>query len=217
MATWVKLPPNRHQVSIAGKVIDDQTKAGISGATVRITQAPDRFNQQIRLSALQERHSNRLGVQSQRETSREGCFYFRDLPIGDYTLTASFPSAGTRYQDALPRTVEVVEDHPDLLHLPFVELVLLPTALTGQIKDASNQAIVMAKIWIEGTADFTFSDAQGNYFLNQLEGSNPSQFASTQLPETTVKITAVGYQNETRTVRLQQGTVETLLIQLKQV
>jgi hypothetical protein len=216
MTNYVRLPPNRHQVSVIGRVIDDYTKDAIAHASVWITQAPERFNQLMRLANLQVQQNKRLGIQNQVLTSADGWFYFCDLPVGDYTLAAALPSAGTRYQDATPQIVQIPKDQPARLQIPTVELTLFPTGLTGKIQNEKNEAIVMAKVWLEGTEHLTFSDAQGNYFLNGLEGSNPTEYTIDQIPATTVKLAAVGYQSEVRQVKFQQGKLETLSIQLKQ-
>lgn len=209
MSSWVKLEPNRRQVAIAGIVVDEQTQQPLRGAHVQITDAPEQFLEQVRLSALQGRRLNESA------TAHDGWFYFINLPSGNYTLTASLPNAAGRYQTS-NTTIATVPPSEAATQPIWTQLSLRPTTLKGTIQDQKQQAIVMAKVWIEGSDAFTFSDPKGQYLLTPLEGWNASA-DSTQPPTMTVKATAPGYEVATQRITLRQGEITTLTIRLQQI
>lgn len=216
MSSWVKLEPNRRQVAIAGIVIDEQTQQPLMGANVQITDAPEQFLAQVRLSALQGRRLN------QSATTRDGWFYFINLPSGSYTLTASLPNAAGRYQAsnttiAIVPPSEAIPPSTTAAQPTWTQLSLCPTTLKGMIQDQKQQAIVMAKVWIEGSAAFTFSDSKGQYLLTPLEGWDATTDPKAQPPTMTVKVTAPGYEVATQEITLRQGEITTLTIRLQQI
>src|SRR5262249_761082 len=76
----------RHQVAIAGRVLDAETGKPLAGVLINIVSMPVAFRRKVELlskspAALTERVD--------RTRSRaDGLFYFLDLPEGKYTLSA---------------------------------------------------------------------------------------------------------------------------------
>jgi len=108
MSAWMKLDGISRQVAIAGLVRNAQTCQGIAGVRVEITGMPAKFQAKIDLLAQLygadwERRKERP---DRTQTRPDGYFYFLDLPDGDYTLSANWLQAGTRYGSAeLQKTV----------------------------------------------------------------------------------------------------------------
>lgn len=209
MSTWMKLVAISHQVAIAGQVRNAQTNQGLSGVQVEIIVMPPAFKAKIDL--LAQLYSTDWAQRKERldrtQTQHDGCFYFPDLPNGDYTLRASWLQAGTRYGMA-ESNVTLSRDSEGKIVYNFLAIDLPPTSLTGQITDANNKPIVMAKVQVEGSSEYTFSDRNGNYSLIGLEATkSPSQPRQ-------VKVNARGYQSQTTSIVLTPGQVQTADISL---
>jgi hypothetical protein len=125
------------------------------------------------------------------------------LPDGDYTLTASLPSTGTRY-GAVDKKVQVSRNG-DRIKLAAADIALPPTGIKGQITNAENQPIVMAKVQVKGTKKSTFSDSKGNYLLSGIEVSKV---------KCTVIFSAQGYQQCSKNIQLFQGKVKPFGVKL---
>jgi hypothetical protein len=194
MSQWVKLKPVRHQVAIAGQVTDAETTQAISGARVEITTMPDKFKTWLALHSMQygSKWEQMVERPDRKRTAVDGFFYFLDLPDGEYILTASLQSAGTRYGQTSTEPITVSRQDGNINaswetggNLNVV-IALQPTAIKGTITDSSNQAVVMAKVQVEGSPEHTFSDSKGCYLLIGLEA--PSQRS------VNVFVTALGYE-----------------------
>jgi hypothetical protein len=194
------LEPTRHQVAIAGSVTDAQTAAAIGRARVEIEAAPDAFAGWLALLAVQ--YGDRWAAMDERpdrtHSAADGHFHFLDLPDGDYTLSASLPVSGTRY-DTAQAEVTVSRDGEGNIAMVTADMALPPTALKGQITDqGSGDAVLMAQVRVKGSGERAFSDRDGQYLLAGLEAG-----------ERTVVISAPGYSTVSRTMQLSQGeTVE---------
>ena len=87
MSEWTDWEVVRHQVAIAGRVVDDSNNP-VAGAQVTITAMPKELRQKIDSAA------NAAGAKWQRLDERfdqtltkaDGIYYFLDLPAGKYTL-----------------------------------------------------------------------------------------------------------------------------------
>jgi hypothetical protein len=195
-----RLEPTRHQVAIAGSVINAQTGAAIGRARVEITAAPDAFADWLALLAVQ--YGGRWAAMGERpdrtHTAVDGHFHFMDLPDGDYALTASLPGSGTRYATAQAQAT-VTRDGKGNLTMVAADMTVPSTALTGLVTDqGSGEAVLMAQVRMEGSGERAFSDREGRYLLAGLEAG-----------KRTVVVSAPGYSTVTRTVQLSQGeTVE---------
>lgn len=54
----LRVEPSRHQIAIAGQVIDKQTRRGLQGAEVKMISAPDEFVRSLTIRARQVRFEN---------------------------------------------------------------------------------------------------------------------------------------------------------------
>lgn len=191
----------RNRVAIAGQLSNAETGQVIHRARVEITKMPDSFKNWLTLRAMQYGANWETMVErpDRTQTTIDGHFHFLDLPDGDYTLTASLPSTGTRY-GAVEKKVQVSRNG-DRIKLAAADIALPPTGIKGQITNAENQPIVMAKVQVKGTEESTFSDSKGNYLLSGLEVSKVQY---------TVRFSAQGYQQCSPNIQLSQGQVKTL-------
>ncbi len=197
MWTEMKLEPSRRQVAIAGQVKDAQTDRVIPQALVTMTAMPGEFQQQVDL--LQGLYGTNWHQRPDRtRTDGDGYFYFLDLPDGDYTLRVDLPGVGTRYGNP---TASVTVSQG--VQVSITKISLLTTSLSGNITGVNSRPLVMAKVQVEGSGEYTFSDSQGNYRLTALESGNRR-----------IKITAQGYHSKTEQVVLNQGQMQTLNISL---
>jgi hypothetical protein len=211
MSQWMKVQPTHHQVAIAGIVSDAQTGEMIHRALVEMIQMPESFQQGLTLKAMQHgvQWANLPERPDRTYTTKDGTFYFIDLPDGDYTLQVSLPGAGTRY-----RTVQAavkVARNQDLIQRATAAIALLPTSIRGIITNSDKEPIVMANVRVEGSSASTFSDSEGKYLLTGLEvwQRSPNRPAD-QPPKPLVTVSAPGYQPISQGVWLSQGDVKTL-------
>ena len=193
MSTWEILS---HQVAIAGRVTNAQTKAALPNALVEITAAPPEFN-----------IDNQFAVKEVK-TSPDGHFHFLDLPNGNYTLVASLPNAGSRYGTATGE-VTVSRNAKGRIVMASVDIPIPATTLQGEVKDTEAEAVVMAQVKVQGSSEQTFSNSQGEYILIGLEATSQQEPTSQQ--ERTILVKASGYQSSSQTVLLNQpGVVQSL-------
>jgi hypothetical protein len=171
-----------HRAAITGQVIDAQTKRGLQGIRVEITRVPTAFTEFLKIYKIQyEGRWEALAERPDRtHTAVDGSFRFRDLPagfpVGEYTLTASLPEAGSRYGKGETK-VTLARDTSGRIIRVTAALVLPPTTIKGKIvgqTQADNGQIQtaplqMAEVKVKGGAERTFSDAEGKYLLMGLE------------------------------------------------
>lgn len=197
-----------HQVSIVGKVSNDQTGKAIGGAWVEITAMPAQFDRQRQLKSLKygtvwqqmvERIDRKL-------TASDGFFYFADLPAGDYTLKVSVPGMATRYG-----TKEVSAIVPELdTNKQILQIALTPTTIKGKITNSDNQPVAMARVQLADSLESNLSDSEGNYLLWGLE-ANPDS----QNPRPVKMIaSASGYQMAEQNLSIDLGEVKIINISL---
>lgn len=205
--TWLKLDLVRHQVAIAGRVSDQLTGQLIHGATVEIIGMPDSFKAWLALRSMQ--YGSNWEKMTERpdrtRTAIDGHFHFLDLPDGKYTLKVSLPSAGTRYKEA-QKEFQVSRTN-EKNQLEVADISLPPTAIKGRItatKDNEVESVKMAKIQVEGSGEFTFSDSEGNYLLSGIEV--PKKEPS----ERSIVVSAKGYKPISKIFRIERGKVENL-------
>lgn len=231
MSNKIRLGQIRHQVAIAGQVKDAQTKQVIAGAVVEIADMPPGFKSKLdTLAGLYGSDWERRSQRPDRTRTRvDGYFYLQDLPDGQYTLTASLLSTGTRYSSnptiktiAADSSVESDQTQVEVLRdpvtgaiaRPTVNIYFQPTALSGNVTNSDNDAVVMAKVQIEGSGEYAFTDKEGNYLLSGLESSS-NQLIPRQIR---IKVIAQGYQQQTsQLVNLSQGQVTNKVFSLAKV
>ncbi|MEA5567782.1 carboxypeptidase-like regulatory domain-containing protein [Anabaena sp. UHCC 0399] len=191
MSKWIKLNSLRHQVAIAGQVCDRKTGQAIYGAIVEITQMPEPFKAKLALKALQygsdwETFPERP---DRTRTAVDGYFYFVNLPDGNYTLTGKLPGTNTRY-DSAQTTVIVPSVDSDGKPKFAANIDLPPSGIKGQIKDPEGHSVRRAKVQIQGSGEYTFSNDEGKYLLSGLEAPKDKNKKRT----VNVSVFAPGYQ-----------------------
>ncbi len=207
MSAWMKLEGISRQVAIAGMVRNAQTGQGIAGVRVEITGMPAKLQAKIDLLAqLYGADWDRRKERPDRtETRPDGSFYFLDLPDGNYTLRASWLQAGTRYGSAKQNVTVSRNIEGKINNQEILKIDLPPTSLTGIITDEKDKAVVMAKVQLEGSSEYTYSDRKGNYSMIGLEASDKLR---------QVKVNALGYESQVAEIVLTQGQVKTKNIAL---
>ncbi|MEH1983821.1 MAG: carboxypeptidase regulatory-like domain-containing protein [Nostoc sp.] len=176
----------RHQVALAGQVINAQTKKAIAKVEVMITKAPDAFTHRLGLKSLQ--HGDRSPYLTR--TAFDGYFHFWDLPEGEYTLTASLPNASRRYGTAMI-TVTVPSNVEGKIIMTAVDMELPITVLKGNISNQNGEPVFMAEVRVKGSTESTFSNDKGQYSLIGLESSEIKRIAI---------VSAQGYQPTSQSV-----------------
>lgn len=209
--TFLPIAPIRHQVAIAGQVTDAQTGQALAGAQVVISTAPSEFTVRLQLRAKQSQTIWETLVErlDRTQTAQDGHFHFIDLPVGQYTLTASLPGAGNRYGTANVQVKVSLSDtasDPDKRVLTTANIAVPSTTLTGHITSAgTTQPVFLAKVRVQGSGEQAFSDATGRYLLAGLE-----------IGTRTVEIAAQGYKTNNQIVQLRQiGAEQQLNIALE--
>lgn len=201
MSKWLQWKEIRHQVAIAGRVIDARTNKAIKGVLVSITRAPAAFTNWLAVKALQydeTQWANMFERPDRTRTAPDGHFHFMDLPDGQYTLTASLPGSGSRYGEVKKR-VTVTHDNGGDITMAEVELALPSTTIKGKIGNRNNKPVVMAEVRLKGSGEYVFSDSKGDYLLAGLETG-----------KRTVVVSAQGYKSNVRVVSVEKvGTMKT--------
>ena len=195
----------RHRVAIAGRVTDAQTGRAIGGARVEITAAPGIFADWLAIRKIQYgAHWVAMAERPDRtRTAADGHFHFLDLPDGQYTLTASLPSAVSRYGKAESRAM-LSRDGDGTITTAAADIALPPTTLKGEITDQAGDRVALAEVRVQGSGERAFSDAQGRYVLAGLE-----------IGQRTVLVLAQGYQPVSQTLVIgPAGTVQALNVVL---
>jgi hypothetical protein len=162
------------RVALAGRVIDQVTKAAIAGAVVEIVE-------------LREKTTSRA----------DGSFFFVGVPDGTYQLEASAPHLGTRYGQFSKSELHVPCKWVG-------DVVLPPTRISGTVtfengttlhkarrtavgagttpRDSISNRVVRAKVRLRGDTRVVLTDTEGYYELTHLVASEP-----------TVEVSAAGF------------------------
>ena len=198
-------------------MLEGESNLIIAGAKVEIIEMPKNFSTIVSLKALQygsqwEKMSDRP---DRKITASDGSFYFVDLPPGDYKLKASLPGSGTRYKngvqkvsvsspikDVIPTSIKDIVK--EIIPTTITDIVIEPTGIKGTITDKAppNDAILNAKVQIQGSPESTFSDQEGNYRLLGLDASESGQRTVILI------VSATGYQQEvSSSLVIKQGKV----------
>lgn len=222
----------QHHVVISGVVFDAITEQPIPAAEIVLAQIPPALNTRLVLKALQignqwqtrPERGDRIWIDPNRPlaileqanghyhlqtwTSRDGYFTFLDLPPGDYIVQASLPDTGRRYGAAKRDRITVTQDQEKIATV-FVELPLPPTTLTGKV--TMPDPISMAKVQVQETGDYTYTNSAGEYLLTRLEASETKEWA--------IAVSAPGCELDASEpfvkVKLLQGQVQTQNFSLK--
>ena len=191
------------QVSIAGRVSNDQTGKAITGAWVEITAMPAKFARRCQLKALKYSAWEQMVERIDRTlTASDGFFYFADLPEGDYTLRVSVPGMGNRYRvKEISATVSELSKDKQVL-----QIALTPTTIKGKITNSNNQPVAMARVQLTDSLESTLSDSEGNFLLWGLEANPDSQ----SLRPVKIIASASSYQMAEKNFSIALGEVKTI-------
>jgi Carboxypeptidase regulatory-like domain len=191
----------RHQLVLAGHVVDGELGTPLAGARVHLVALPAPFEQWV------ARHAVAYGAvwddlderPDRTRTDARGRFMFVDLPSGSYGLTASLPAGGSRY-GTRTETAQVVRDELGGAELTMLELTLPATCVAGTVTDAQSKPLVLATVTIADGSASTLTDAQGRYALRGVETGRRSIVARSR-----------GFKPATAAVDLTEaGTTKTL-------
>lgn len=200
MPKWLKIELPRRQVAIAGQVTDEQTGQAIRGVRVEITSAPSTFQEW--LNERKKQYGDRWDSMDKREdrvrTVSDGHFHFVDLPDGQYTLTASLPSAGSRYGTAQVNVTVSVNASGNVT-MASANIALPPTTIKGKVTKQGGGAVTMGEVRVKGSGERVFSNSKGEYLLTGLEKG-----------QRTVLVSAQGYKMGSQTAQVNRGAVKTL-------
>lgn len=174
MDGWLKLDAIVHRLSVAGKVVDAETRRPIAGVRVTIEAAPPAFQRRIDAEAASGRLREASPERIDRTTTAEdGCFRFADLPDGTYTIAFSIPGGG-RFYGAIRRDFTVPGDLVTTslegsvtMNAPIVPLP--PTGVRGQILGADSAPLPMARVRVQGSGEKAYGDAEGRFYLTGIE------------------------------------------------
>jgi Carboxypeptidase regulatory-like domain len=185
----------RHQVAIAGRVTNAQTKRAIANAEVIIIKAPSAFTDWLKLKSLQ--YGDRWNFMVERPdrtiTANDGYFHFLDLPEGEYSLTASVPNTARRYGKAM-LTVTVPDKVEGKIMMTAADMAVPTTVLQGKIVNQNEEPILMAEVRF-GYTESTFSNDRGQYSLSAIEASKIERM---------VMVSAQGYQPTSQSIVINQ-------------
>lgn len=200
----LKMSLSNPQIAIAGRVLEGETEQVIAGAMVEIIEMPKRFQAILALKALSyasqwEKMSDRP---DRKIADTNGCFYFLNLPAGEYLLAASLPGSGTRYSK-FTKKVQLANSGNDKIPTVMVDMVLSPTGIKGTISDADDpkKLIINAKVQVQGSPENTISNQKGNYYLLGLESTKSGQRT------VTLVVSAIGYQKVSQSIVIKQGEI----------
>jgi hypothetical protein len=182
----------RRQLAISGRVVEAGSRRPLRGARVEIREGSGAFRDKVKLHA----RMHGAGWESRAEridrtrAAADGHFHFLDLPDGEYTLHASLPGAGTRY-DTVEQQVTVTRAPDGRIDYAVVELAVSATTLSGRITAADGEPVMMAEVRIGGSGESTVTAADGRYAVAPLE-----------IGGRTVSVSARGFQPVTQPVTL---------------
>lgn len=200
MSKMVKIEATRHQVAVAGQVTDKQTGRTIDGAQIEVTSAPPEFTDWLDNRRIQygDRWNSMVERADRTKTAPDGHFHFVDLPDGQYTLTASLLSAGSRYGTA-QINVTVSVNASGNVTMASANIALPPTTIKGKVTKQGGGAVTMAEVRVKGSGERVFSNSKGEYLMAGLEKG-----------KRTVLVSAQGFKVASQTAQLNRGAVHTL-------
>ncbi len=208
-------PSIRHWVTLAGRVIDQQSKQAIVGAAVTLTEGPPAFQSTVTVRQQDPAWVQRKERLNQTISRAGGLFYFLDLPVGGpYKLTVTVPQQLARYATQTHPVAIDVAPMPataaSRVAYPWVEVALVSTGVTGRVTTTINGApapVVRARVSIQDAQ--TVTDANGEFALHGLIGARKA--ARIALPQAQLEVKATGFAPQTMAVDLQAGVLAAAL------
>jgi hypothetical protein len=190
MSSWSIV---RHQVAIAGKVLENATGKPMSSVQVSIVGMPAEAERAFQLKfRYADRDPDGKRVNPAVTLSRsDGLFWFVDLPQGDYQLRAEIPNQNSRYGKAEQKVV-VKWDADGTIQKGMARMVLPSTTLRGKVSGANHpNGLAMAEVRVAGSGESGFTDPLGQYLLKGIESGNRK-----------IIVTALGYKTLADVVHL---------------
>jgi hypothetical protein len=90
---WTEWETIRRQVAIGGSVLDENEDP-VAGATVALTATPKAFRMPVGVGGAASGGEENANLPDRTVTRQDGCYYFLDLPDGEYSLRALDPRSG---------------------------------------------------------------------------------------------------------------------------
>lgn len=168
----------RHQVAIAGNVVNAVTGLAMPGAVVKIDAGT---------------------IQANTLTAQDGHFHFLDLPDGSYPVRASMPTAGSRHGSAQVNAT-VSRDGSGNIQMATADIQLPATTIRGEISKPDHSPVVMAEIQLAGSGERVFTDSDGRYALVGIEIGTRTLTVTRQTFETHVQTVSIAAAGDTVTV-----------------
>lgn len=199
MATFTTWQKTLRQTAIAGKVIDPRTGLPVVGASVVLKDAPEAYKRWLKLWATGK--SEKVERPDATKTAEDGCFRFADLPDGDYLVEIT-PRDGGRRFGKTTRSFTVTRGADGLIIADIALIEAAPTAIRGTVvtggggDGAQSAPVPMPRVEIGETLEFTYGDADGAFYLTDIEPGQRS-----------VWITGSGYLAATATIVVVRGEI----------
>ena len=162
----------------------------LAGVQVIITENPGAFADGLELKAAQYGAEWRKMTRrpDRTYTAEDGSFYFMDLhlPEDNYTLSASLPGAGYRYNKT-DKKVKLTRDEEGNIKASPTNIELSPTSIIGRIIQIINvqdpktkenekpqtiqikKPIAMAEAKVLGSGERAYSNEEGMFLLTGVE------------------------------------------------
>ncbi len=198
----------KNRVAIAGQVRDAETKLPIPGVLVEITvTGKPEFNSWLNLYALQygDNWQKMFKRPDRTLTAIDGCFYFLNLPDGEYELSIYRANAvtfnGTKEDQRLltnPFNIQInlkkAEDNK--YKWQSIDIALL--TIKGKITGNNSQKLAKALVQVKDRSASTLSDSNGEYSLS-IQNAPKSP---------TVQVYAPGYDPASQDVKFSEDEVK---------
>jgi hypothetical protein len=161
----------RHEVAIAGRVLDGVTGKPLAGADVVLIAMPAAAEQRLKFALLAygRQWAGRLERPDRTQSRADGLFYFLDLPDGDYRLRVSMPSLGNRF-GKLEIAAKVSRDAGGNVKFGLLRCPLPPTVVRGKVTGSGQESgVPLARVRVKGSGERAFTDSQGQFVLSAIE------------------------------------------------
>ena len=161
----------RHEVAIAGRVLDAITGKPMGCADVALIAMPAAVEQRLKFTALAygKQWAGMLERPDRTQSRADGLFYFLDLPDGDYSLRVSMPSLGNRF-GKLELPAKVSRDAGGNVKFGLLRCPLPPTLVRGKVTGPGQESgVPLARVRVKGSGERAFTDSQGQFVISAIE------------------------------------------------
>ncbi len=179
MSDFLKLAGVTHRGSMAGKVIDAQTRQPIGLATATILSGPSAFEP-------------RLARLARVTTAEDGFWGFIDLPDGQYSVRIEAPPH--LHYGPVTMSFSVQQSTTK----PAIELIALPpTGVRGTVQDGDSLApLPLARVRADGLNEIAYCDRSGQFVVTGVFPGDCKLF-----------IGAIGYRRQTVSASMVIGNI----------